>query len=230
VIYCHSQPKTLKYQTHHIIYKNTKKVPNLAFSERTDRTNDELRGELALIRRDLLERMRRLEDYIMVLDSDIRRLGLEIQRINDRLQDMPLDRSTIQITKPEIIRSTLPEQSMIKPEPESMQVSQITQASLTPLAAQVVKNLEKKEGLNQTEVAIIKYLIDNPGTKSATPIAQTVGKAREHVARTLKKLADEKKIIRDVTTWPYTYVVPEEIRKIVQSQATGTFSPMPSTQ
>jgi hypothetical protein len=85
VIYCHSQPKTLKYQTYHIIYKNIKKVPNLAFSERTDRTNDEIRGELALIRRDLLERMRRLEDYIMVLDSDIRRLGIEIQRIKNSI-------------------------------------------------------------------------------------------------------------------------------------------------
>lgn len=206
-------------------------MPNLALSDRTDRINDELRGELALIRRDLLERIRRLEDYIMVLDSDIRRLSLEIQRINDRLQDMPLDKSIMQTIKPEIIRSILPEQSMIRSEPENMQVSQTTQTSSTiALAAQVVKNLEKKEGLNQTEVAIIKFLIDNPSTKSATPIAQTVGKAREHVARTLKKLADEKKIIRDVNTWPYTYVVPEETRKIVQSQAVGTSSPIPSTQ
>jgi hypothetical protein len=207
-------------------------VLNLAFS---DRTNDELRGELALIRRDLLERIRRLEDYIMVLDSDIRRLGLEIQRINDKLQDIPLDKITMQIGKPsttvtEIIRSTIPEQSMTRLESESIPVVQTAQTSSSIALVSQVKNYEKKEGLNQTEVAIIKYLIDNPGTKSATPIAQIVGKAREHIARTLKKLADEKKIIRDETTWPYTYIVPEEIRKIVQSQSSETSPPVLNTQ
>jgi len=79
-----------------------------------------------------------------------------------------------------------------------------------------MKATDRKDGLNPTEVSIIRFLIDNPGTKSATPIAQTIGKAREHVARTLKKLAEEQKIIRDETTWPYTYIVPENIKKDVE--------------
>ena len=212
--------------SYHIL--NIRLVSKLAYQGRNGREDDELRGELALIRRDLLERMRRLEDYIMVLDSDIRRMSLEVQRISDRLQESPLEKSlapsikqTNIITEP--IRSSSPELFAPKIEQESSGTPQIQQVTTQfNLSAQAVKTLEKKEGLNQTEIAIIKYLIDNPGTKSATPIAQTIGKAREHIARTLKKLADEKKIIRDETTWPYTYVVPEDIKKLVQSQTVST--------
>ena len=197
----------------------------MSLQNRNDGIVEELKVELALIRRDLVERLRRIEEYITFLESDVSRLRLDLQRVNDKLQEMSVERTRGYITKPsispEILRTTTiiqePQSSKIEAETQTPQI-QISQ----PLQPQVTKSLEKREGLNQTELAIIKYLVDNPSTKSATPIAQTVGKAREHVARTLKKLADEKKIIRDESTWPYMYIVPEEVKKIVQSYSSGT--------
>jgi predicted transcriptional regulator len=201
------------------------KVPKLSLQDRSDRVVEELKVELALVRRDLVERLRRIEEYITFLESDVSRLRLDLQRVHDKLQEISVERTTGYVTKPsiapEVIRTPVVTTELQQPKTEGegaalqMPISQ-------PMQPQIAKSLERKEGLNQTELAIIKYLIDNPGTKSATPIAQTVGKAREHVARTLKKLADEKKIIRDETTWPYMYVVPEDIKKIVQSQMTGS--------
>ena len=200
------------------------KVPKLSLQDRSDRVIEELKVELALVRRDLVERLRRIEEYITFLESDVSRLRLDLQRVHDKLQEISVERTTGYVTKPpitpEIIRTPA-----ITPEGQPSRIEVEAPAPQIPISQpmqpQVAKSLERKEGLNQTEVAIIKYLIDNPGTKSATPIAQTVGKAREHVARTLKKLADGKKIIRDETTWPYMYVVPENIKKIVLSQTTG---------
>lgn len=197
----------------------------MSLQDRNNGIVEELKIELALIRRDLVERLRRIEEYITFLESDVSRLRLDLQRVNDKLQEMLIERSRGYITKPsiapEMIRTVaiIPEQQPSKIEAETstpqIQISQ-------PLQPQVTKSLGRREGLNQTELAIIKYLVNNPNTKSATPIAQAVGKAREHVARTLKKLADEKKIIRDETTWPYMYIVPEEVKKIVQSYSSGT--------
>jgi predicted transcriptional regulator len=197
----------------------------MSLQDRNNGIVEELKIELALIRRDLVERLRRIEEYITFLESDVSRLRLDLQRVNDKLQEMSIERSRGYITKPsiapEMIRTVaiIPEQqpSKIEAETSTPQI-QISQR----LQPQVTKSLGRREGLNQTELAIIKYLVNNPNTKSATPIAQTVGKAREHVARTLKKLADEKKIIRDETTWPYMYIVPEEVKKIVQSYSSGT--------
>ncbi|MDH7555723.1 MAG: hypothetical protein ACQXXL_05780 [Candidatus Methanosuratincola sp.] len=200
----------------------------MSFQDRSEREMDEFKAELALLRRDLVERLRRIEEYITFLESDIGRIRLDLQRINDKLSDFvdkdagytkisgmqPISKPQETI-KTEPIRIQAPVQAQVslqdqQPTPATTSTSTITQS---PTALQ--KTTERKESLNQTEIAIIKYLIDNPGTKSATPIAAAINKAREHVARTLKKLADEKKIIRDETTWPYSYIVPEEIKKLV---------------
>ena len=187
------------------------------FSDR-DKAFDELKVELVIIRRDLVERLRRIEDYITFLESDVSRLRLDIQRINEKLQEMITDKKIELVPKPsayEFIGIGKTEGTLIKPPEKPSTIEKIPQPAVASHISQIQPNLEKREGLNQTEVAIIKYLIENPGTKSATPIAQSIGKAREHVARTLKKLAEEKRIIRDETTWPYTYIVPEETKKLV---------------
>ncbi|MEJ5292082.1 MAG: hypothetical protein WHS82_00630 [Candidatus Methanosuratincola sp.] len=205
----------------------------MSFQDRSERDVDEFKVELALLRRDLVERLRRIEEYITFLESDIGRIRLDLQRINDKISDFagrdadfnkavaipavpkhqePIRTEparTLALMQAPIQTPTTQEQ----PTPQNPATTQTT----TQTAAQ--KPPERKESLNQTEIAIIKYLIENPGTKSATPIAAAINKAREHVARTLKKLADEKKIIRDETTWPYSYVVPEEVRKIVLEEA-----------
>lgn len=192
----------------------------MSLQDKNERLFEELKLNLAQFRRDIIERLGRIEEYISYLDTDVRRLRLELQRINDKmyqaeydqtiLQRQPTHEPSYETYEDKVIQIKQPEE----PKP-STPIATITSSSTS------IKNIEKREGLNQTEVAIIKYLIDNPGTKSATPIAQSINKAREHVARTLKKLAEEKKIIRDETTWPYTYVVPEEIKNIVLQEASN---------
>lgn len=200
----------------------------MSFQDRSEKVVDEFKVELALLRRDLVERLRRIEEYITFLESDIGRIRLDLQRINDKITDI-VDRDAV---RPNItsIATTPRSQEIIKTESNRLQPPLQTQTSIqesttipeTSATSKTSRTTipdqkapERKESLNQTEIAIIKYLIENPGTKSATPIAAAINKAREHVARTLKKLADEKKIIRDETTWPYSYIVPEEIKKIV---------------
>jgi uncharacterized membrane protein len=182
---------------------------------------DELKAELVLIRRDLVERLRRIEEYITFLESDISRLRLDLQRMNDRLQEMVMEKKTELAPKPtttfDFLGLSKTEGTFIKTE-KPLMPEKVSQPSTIAQPGQIQTTGEKREGLNQTEIAIIKYLIENPGTKSATPIAQSIGKAREHVARTLKKLAEEKKIIRDETTWPYTYIVPDETKKLVMAE------------
>jgi len=211
-------------------------VPNLSFQEREERIVEELKTEMALLRRDLVERLRRIEDYITFLETDIGRLRLDLQRINGKIGDMP---TITQTTRSGESRQSVVEHRQAYDLPERQppfriqeaptmvqgaaqpqtQVPQ-TQAATgqVPVQPSPMKATDRKDGLNPTEVSIIRFLIDNPGTKSATPIAQTIGKAREHVARTLKKLAEEQKIIRDETTWPYTYIVPENVKKDVEQQ------------
>ena len=208
----------------------------MSFQEREERIVEELKTEMALLRRDLVERLRRIEDYITFLETDIGRLRLDLQRINGKIGDMP---TAPQLTRSVDGRLTTADYRSIyniseRQGPQAQDAPKIAQPAASPQApviqtqvalnqtpaqAGLMKTTDRKDGLNPTEVSIIKFLIDNPGTKSATPIAQKIGKAREHVARTLKKLAEEKKIIRDETTWPYTYIVPENIKKDVEQMS-----------
>lgn len=151
---------------------------------------EELKAELVLIRRDLVERLRRIEEYIAFLESDISRLRLDLQRMNDRLQEIVIERKIELAPKPttfDFLGLSRTEGTLVKTEKPLMS-EKVTQPSTTAQPAPIQTTGEKRGGLNQTEIAIIKYLIENPGTKSATPIAQSIGKAREHVARTLKKI------------------------------------------
>lgn len=159
---------------------------------------EEIKLGLMAIRRDIIDRLRRIEEYISFIDSDIGRLRLEIQRINERLNEISGEGFEKYKPKLELVEKKAP-----------------LERKAEEKKTEVVKTPAKRTALNPTEIAIIKYLIENPGTKSATPIAHSIGKAREHVARTLKKLADEKIIMRDENTWPYTYIVPEETKKLV---------------
>uniref|UniRef100_A0A7C3J431 Uncharacterized protein n=1 Tax=Candidatus Methanomethylicus mesodigestus TaxID=1867258 RepID=A0A7C3J431_9CREN len=192
----------------------------MSLQDKNERSIEELKLSLAQIRRDIIERLGRIEEYISYLDTDVRRLRLELQRINDKMYQTEYDQNILQRqTAYEPAHGTYEDKAIQIKQPEEPKAS-MTTPTVTSISTSI-KNIEKREGLNQTEVAIIKYLIDNPGTKSATPIAQSINKAREHVARTLKKLAEEKKIIRDETTWPYTYVVPEEIKNMVMQDTSS---------
>ncbi len=202
-------------------------MQRLSVANRDSQLVDELRTELALIRRDLVDRLRRLEEYINLLESDVSRLRLDIQRISDKLSDS-VERgayapkaqpvvSTIQMPR-EAFGAPTQQITMEEPKPA---VVPIVKSMVPPVAEspQVIpKPTERKDGLNQTEIAIIKYLIENPTVRGATPIGKAVCKAREHVARTLKKLSDEGVIIRDESTWPKSYIVPDEVKARIMGQ------------
>jgi hypothetical protein len=211
------------------------RVPSLTLQDRDDRIVGDIKDELAQLRRDLIERLRRIEDYIQFVETDVGRLKRDLERIDERIRDLSAGKTGIIINRSSPLQESVKIESFpsrVEAESSPQVISQSPTIPLSTAAIQPspVKMLDKKEGLNQTEVAIIRFLIDNPGTKSATPIAQNVGKAREHIARTLKKLSDEKKIIRDETTWPYTYIVPDEIKQLVTGLSAGSSGPVPGPQ
>lgn len=213
----------------------------MSFQDRDERIVEELKTEMALLRRELVERLRRIEDYITYLETDIGRIRLDIQRINSKLVDLPSERQTPQMPGRtpfpseykqatdfiERVPRLRDETSPIPTTPAMQTAIQGPPVQIQAAQPSIIKNIDRKDGLNPTEISIIKYLMDNPGTKSATPIAMTIGKAREHVARTLKKLAEEQKIIRDETTWPYTYIVPDEVKKNVETSTSSQVDQSP---
>lgn len=154
---------------------------------------------LLTIKRDLLDRMRLLEEYFEVLDANISRLRIDFQKLNNKVEEL-LGRAP-----------TWPQ----PPTP-----AKATARIRAKLGAEAARKKRSQEGLSQTEVMILKYLAENPGTKSATPIASAIGKAREHVARTLRKLSEQGYVIRDENTWPYAYMLSEEAKKVLSSHLT----------
>ena len=158
-------------------------MPKLSYQDKNERIVDELKVELALMRRDLIERLRRIEDYITFLESDIGRLRLDFQRISDKILESPIRSNYVPkpTAVPDLLRISPDGQELparITEDPTKIISTTTLQTQQIPIVQQITtKPIEKKEGLNQTEVAIIRYLLENPGTKSATPIAQTIGKA-----------------------------------------------------
>jgi DNA-binding MarR family transcriptional regulator len=86
----------------------------------------------------------------------------------------------------------------------------------------IPEKVEKEPlGLTITEEKILKLLLQDPsyGVEGATGIAKTLGLAREHIARTMKKMVEKGLIIRDETKMPFTYKIPDEIkRKLLTTQ------------
>jgi predicted HTH transcriptional regulator len=80
------------------------------------------------------------------------------------------------------------------------------------------KKTYKEISLNKTEKEILKLLIKEGGLTSSQ-IRKRLGLSREHVARTLKKLYENKYVERDESEKPFKYVIPEnrveELRKII---------------
>jgi len=153
------------------------------------------------IKRDLTERIKLLEEYMELIDADISRLRIELQKLSNKVDE------AISKTPPTPITTTTTE---TKP----------TTIKTKAKTAKTTPREKTQEGLSQTEIQILKYLAENPGTRSATPIASAIGKAREHVARTLKKLSDLGYVVRDEGTWPYTYMLSEEAKKILAAHLT----------
>ncbi|RLE48999.1 MAG: hypothetical protein DRJ31_06055 [Candidatus Methanomethylicota archaeon] len=168
-------------------------------------TSNDIRELIASIKRDLTERIKLLEEYIELIDTDISRLRIELQKLSNKIDEALSKTATPQLTP------------LTPPPAIPKEAKPIAKAK--PKAAKTTRE-KAQEGLSQTEIQILKYLAENPGTRSATPIASAIGKAREHVARTLKKLSDLGYVVRDESTWPYTYMLSEEAKKILAAHLT----------
>ncbi|MCD6408760.1 MAG: winged helix-turn-helix transcriptional regulator [Candidatus Verstraetearchaeota archaeon] len=174
-------------------------------------------NSLALLYREVLERLRRIEEYIAYMDTDIHRLRLEVQRLASRVEDL-----TTQLGRPPEIKPAATPMPAPPSIPREKPLPETAEAMPTPAPQLEAPKPRRRGGLSETEIMILKYLAEHPGTRSATPIASAIGKAREHVARTLKKLTEKGYIRRDETTWPYTYELTEEARQLLSRTAGST--------
>ena len=167
-------------------------------------TSNDIRELIASIKRDLTERIKLLDEYMELIDADISRLRIELQKLSNKIDEA-------------LSKTTTPQLTPTPPPAIPKEAKPIAKAK--PKAVKTTRE-KAQEGLSQTEIQILKYLAENPGTRSATPIASAIGKAREHVARTLKKLSDLGYVVRDESTWPYTYMLSEEAKKILAAHLT----------
>ena len=82
----------------------------------------------------------------------------------------------------------------------------------------IEKKKYEKIQLNKTEREILKLLIEEGGLTSSQ-MREKLGLSREHVARTLKKLYENKFVERDESEKPFRYMIPEDkledLRKII---------------
>jgi len=76
----------------------------------------------------------------------------------------------------------------------------------------------EKIHLNKTEIEILRLLIKEGGLTSSQ-VREKLGLSREHVARTLKRLFENKLVERDENEKPFKYIISEnkieELRKII---------------
>ncbi len=145
-------------------------------------------------------RDRLLEERLAYIEDDIARIRFELRRMREMIEEL-YQRS----------QQPIREQKIRKREDYT---------PLLPLPEKISEKIEKEKeietlGLSITEEKILKLLVQDPsyGVEGATGIAKTLGMAREHIARTMKKMVEKGLLIRDETKMPFTYKVPDEIRK-----------------
>lgn len=154
---------------------------------------------------DLVESMkgrdRILEERLAYIEDDITRIRFELRRMREMIEE--LYQKTQQSSKEQKMRRKYENYpSHYLPLPET----------------HFEKTIEKERevlGLSLTEEKILRLLLQDPsyGSEGTTGIARTLGMAREHIARTMKKMVEKGLLIRDETKMPFTYKIPEEIKK-----------------
>lgn len=181
---------------------------------------DKLERELEEMRKEMIEylesinrkfsRIRFLEERFETMEEHLEFLRNKIRRIENMMYEyfsgkgameyksmIEYDKKTTDATPPKSI------------DREGEKVIKIKEKT-----TEIEKDVTSKiSHLTSTEKQILKILINNPEIKGGTLLAKKVGKAREHVSRLLKKLTEEGILIRDKGTWPYRYIVPEEIKQ-----------------
>ena len=154
---------------------------------------------------DLVESMkgrdRILEERLAYIEDDITKIRFELRRMREMMEE--LYQKTQQSVKEQRIKRRY--------ENYTSQYLSLSDA----LSEKVVEKERELLGLSMTEEKILRLLLQDPsyGIEGATGIARMLGMAREHIARTMKKMVEKGLLIRDETKMPFTYRVPEEIKK-----------------
>jgi hypothetical protein len=186
--------------------------------------------------RDLAERLYHLEDEVLSLRRELRRLSEALEPLLD-------------VLSPRSSRGAYSLRDLIKRglAPEVTEPSQLTPSRLAPSASMEVKRarprrkrvlkaeegrvkLTKEEVLrylsteaNDTELKVLKLLYEKPdyGSRGSTEIARAIGRVREHTARTLKKLCERGLLLREEDHVPFTYSMPAEVAEAVSAYFSG---------
>jgi len=143
-------------------------------------------------------RDRLLEERLAYIEDDIARIRFELRRMREMIEEL-YQRSQQSTKETKIKRKE--DYTPLLPIPEKVEKEQL--------------------GLTITEEKILKLLLQDPsyGVEGATGIARILGMAREHIARTMKKMVEKGLLIRDETKMPFTYKIPDEIkRKLLTTQ------------
>ncbi|MEM3833245.1 MAG: helix-turn-helix domain-containing protein [Thermoprotei archaeon] len=154
---------------------------------------------------DLVESMkgrdRILEERLAYIEDDITKIRFEIRRMREMMEE--LYQKTQQSAKDQRIRR--------KYENYTSKYLSLNEM----LSEKAVEKERELLGLSITEEKILRLLLQDSsyGVEGATGIAKMLGMAREHIARTMKRMVDKGLLIRDETKMPFTYRVPEEIKK-----------------
>ena len=80
---------------------------------------------------------------------------------------------------------------------------------MTPIVSNMILSR-----LHPTELQILHILVTE-GAKSATEIQQQIGKTREHAARLMKKLYDQRFVERKEDRRPYQYIASKKTKELV---------------
>lgn len=186
--------------------------------------------------RDLAERLYHLEDEVLSLRRELRRLSEALEPLLD-------------VLSPRSPRGAYSLHDLIKRSlaSEVTESSQLTPSRLAPAASMEVKRarprrkrvlkaeegrvkLTKEEVLrylsteaNDTELKVLKLLYEKPdyGSRGSTEIARAIGRVREHTARTLKKLCERGLLLREEDHVPFTYSMPAEVAEAVSAYFSG---------
>ena len=140
-----------------------------------------------------VSQLERLEYYErQLIDMKIRLDAIEIQGIEEKVEDPNLE---LKQFLEKLAKNNVLEKQSIKEEPQSEVV--VEKTNLTPK----MSNIDYSNPTNH-----VLHLITN-NVMTSRDIQITLGKSREHISRTMKKMTDEGLVQRNTNAKPYSYSI-----------------------
>jgi chromosome segregation and condensation protein ScpB len=175
--------------------------------ERRDERVDDLYKEIMSLRAIKIKEPRSVNDDLIL--SEIENLKQEIEEVQK--VDEPTMQELSEIR--EIVQGLIRTQSNVETHLETLD-DQYRGLLPETEAEQIipVKSSIAPPQLHTTELEILQMLITE-GPMSAIEIREKIGKTREHVARLMKKLHDQRLVDRDEKKRPYLYAASQRVKK-----------------